>query len=59
MIINDALKIVQLLKEQISACEQLSTDGLAFSRLDYERALQTVLEAAKAHRDMITSSWGS
>jgi len=57
MNLNDSIKIVNLLKAQIKDCEQLSTDGLAFSRLDYERALEVVIEAAKAHRDTITSSW--
>jgi hypothetical protein len=59
MSLNDSIKIVNLLKAQIKACEQLSTDGLAFSRDDYEKALEVVLTAAKAHRDTITSSWGS
>jgi hypothetical protein len=58
MSLNDSIKIVNLLKAQIKACEQLATDSLAFSLDDYERALTVVLEA-KAHRDTITSSWGS
>jgi len=59
MSLNDSIKIVNLLKAQIKACEQLSTDGLAFSREDYKKALEVVLTAAKAHRDTIASSWGS
>jgi hypothetical protein len=59
MSLNDSIKIVNLLKAQIKACEQLSTDSLAFSLDDYEKALEVVLTAAKAHRDTITSSWGS
>jgi len=55
MTLNDSIKIVNLLKAQIKACEQLSTDGLAFSRDDYERALAVVLEAAKVHRN---DQWG-
>lgn len=55
MTLNDSIKIVELLKAQISQCEQLKTDGLAFSLNDYERALVVVLEADKAHRNDI---WG-
>lgn len=52
---NDAIKITELLLSQIKTCEQLSTDGLAFSSNDYERALRAVLEAAKAYRN---DQWG-
>jgi hypothetical protein len=56
MSLNDSIKIVNLLKSQIKACEQLSTDSLAFSLDDYERALAVVLEAAKAHNN---DQWGN
>jgi hypothetical protein len=56
MSLNDSIKIINLLKAQIKACEQLSTDGLAFSLEDYERALTVVLEAAKAHNN---EQWGN
>jgi hypothetical protein len=49
MTLNDSIKIINLLKAQIKTCEQLSTDGLAFSRDDYERALTVVLAAARAY----------
>lgn len=51
MTLNDAIKITDALKAQINDCERLSTDGLAFSLKDYERALVVVVEAAKAHRN--------
>jgi hypothetical protein len=56
MSLNDSIKIISLLKAQIKACEQLSTDSLAFSLDDYERALAVVLEAAKAHNN---DQWGN
>jgi hypothetical protein len=55
MTLNDSIKIIKLLKSQIKTCEQLSTDGLAFSLDDYERALDVVLTAAKAHNN---EQWG-
>jgi hypothetical protein len=55
MTLNDSIKIVNLLKAQIKACEQLSTDGLAFSCDDYEKDLEVVLIAAKAHNN---EQWG-
>jgi hypothetical protein len=56
MTLNDSIKIVNLLKAQIKACEKLSTDGLAFSRDDYEKALEVVLTAAKAYNN---EQWGN
>jgi hypothetical protein len=56
MNLNDSIKIISLFKAQIKACEKLSTDSLAFSRDDYERALTVVLEAAKAHNN---EQWGN
>jgi aromatic ring-opening dioxygenase LigB subunit len=55
MSLNDSIKIVNLLKAQIKACEQLATDSLEFSLDDYERALAVVLEADKAHNN---EQWG-
>jgi hypothetical protein len=55
MTLNDSIKIINLLKAQIKTCEQLSTDSLAFSRDDYEKALEVVLTAAKTHNN---EQWG-
>jgi hypothetical protein len=56
MTLNDSIKIVNLLKSQINACEKLSTDSLAFSLDDYEKALEVVLTAAKANH---IEQWGN
>jgi hypothetical protein len=56
MTLNNSIKIVNLLKSQIKACEKLSTDALAFSLDDYEKSLEVVLTAAKAHNN---EQWGN
>lgn len=51
--LNDAIKIVDTLKQRINACNELYTDNLGFTHSEYEKALEAVLYVSRAYRNSV------